>query len=158
MHRKQRMKTLAIPPIVLLLLAYWTYVATEQDIRSFLPALIFSTIWVIILLVNYEKYTINGLLASLRTPGHEKIYGSYILKLDDNGLYSISPLGESSYHWHAVTSAELSRQYLIINLIGNTAFPIPIDAIGLSKAQAARDFIQQKISSPPALPAKPSSI
>lgn len=91
---------------------------------------------------NVEKYCEK----EIDEGSSSKNFGPCELTLNDSGLHSISPSGESKFHWSSVDRCLLTDTYLFIFLNGPIGYPIPLGDIGGEAAQAAHDYVVDKIA------------
>ncbi|GAA5495992.1 hypothetical protein Rhal01_02173 [Rubritalea halochordaticola] len=157
-YKKQKLRMYLLVPGIMSLVFLLPGLKGGLELRDFFPSLLFCTIWFPYIALTYDKSVKRNTLKYLRIPNYARIYGPSQLTLTDESLNSTTPLGSAQFNWDSILSADLTQHHLIISICANQGITIPIDATGLSKAQAAREFIQQKISSPSTLSAKPSSI
>ena len=87
---------------------------------------------------NVEKY-----LAEMST---EKVMGPCQLDLNEAGLSSRSPMGDSKYPWNVVQRITLTPDYLHVFLVGGSGFPIPRRAVGDNAIFEAKKLIESKIT------------
>jgi hypothetical protein len=81
----------------------------------------------------------------LQETSYQKSFGSYSVTLDDDGIASISPTGESKYKWESVSRVQLTPDHLHIYLTGPMGYPIPRKQIGEEKIQEAKLFVESKM-------------
>jgi len=75
-------------------------------------------------------------------PSYQKVFGSYTLVLNEDGIASISPTGEAKYAWEAVDRVFLTPDYLFIMLAGAQGFSIPRSQIPDSTIQEMKSFVE----------------
>lgn len=148
-YKKQKLRMYLLIPIIACLVFILPTIKNGIHLRDVIILLLFCTCWPAYIALTYDRSVRRNTLKYLRIPNYARIYGPSQLTLTDESLNSTTPLGSAQFNWDSILSADLTQHHLIISICANQGITIPIDAIGLPKAQAARDFIQQKITSEP---------
>ncbi len=91
---------------------------------------------------NVERYCEK----TIDEGSYSKNFGPCELTLNDSGLHSTAPSGESKFHWSAVDRCLLTDTYLFIFLNGPIGYPIPVADVGREAALAACEYVTQKIA------------
>ena len=130
-------------PIVMLIFSADFYFRKKYGLGS-LVFLIGGAIWFLIYPSIYRCRIGKSVEKYLAEMSAEKVVGSCQLKLDEAGLSSRSPMGDSKYPWNVVQRIALTPDYLHVFLVGGSGFPVPIKAVGDKAIFEAKKLIESK--------------
>lgn len=110
------------------------------------PIIFFAAglLWFLFYPAYFRRHVVRATEKLLKEGSHEKSLGEYTLSLDEDGLHSLSPTGESKYKWDAVDRMLLTDSHLHIYLVGLSGYPIPRSMIDDAKIEEAKAFIESK--------------
>ena len=112
-----------------------------------LPSLVFligGVIWFLLYPSIYRRRVRKNVEKYLAEMSTEKVMGPCQLELDEAGLSSRSPMGDSKYPWNVVQRITLTPDYLHVFLVGGSGFPIPRKTVGDSAIFEAKKLIKSK--------------
>jgi len=130
-------------PVILVLIAAYSYLK-HGGIAIVVPLSV-ALLWFFFYPAYLRLKIIKATERMLKETSYQKSFGSYSVTLDDDGIASISPTGESKYKWEAVNRVQLTPDYLHIYLTGPVGYPIPRKQIGEEKIQEAKLFVESKM-------------
>ncbi|MDB6119276.1 MAG: hypothetical protein JWO08_3057 [Verrucomicrobiaceae bacterium] len=128
----------------------------EVDFPLVRPVLffVFAVLWWFLYPRRFDARVRSLARKQMQESSYAKTFGACELQLLDEHLYSMSPLGTSTYAWASVDRVVMDADYLFIFLVGARGYSIRISEIGQEAAQRAHDFIAARIRPclPPPLP------
>jgi hypothetical protein len=137
-----RRAQLTLPAIMAVAAAYFYF---TYGGLSFVFFLCVGLLWFFFYPAYLRRNILKATERMLKETSYQKSFGSYSVTLDDDGIASISPTGESKYKWSAVSRIQLTPDYLHIYLTGPVGYPIPRKQIGEDKIQEAKLFVESKM-------------
>ncbi len=145
----QRARTLRrwfLPAALLILLVVMPMV-NHRAVIDWVSITVFVTLsvaWYVLSPISFDRRIDKYTRRMVREKSYQGALGSCELTLADDGLRSISPMGESHYHWSTLRRVELTEEHLFIFLSGPLGYPVPIASVGHEAAKEAHDLIRQK--------------
>lgn len=146
-YRRTRNRVRLMLPVMML--CFWTFSVSRSGF-DWAPTIFFfgfSLLWFFFYPARYDRSVRKYCEKLIDEGAYKKNFGACELTLSDDGLRSVSPSGESTYHWSAVDRTLLTDDYLFIFLNDPTGFPIPIADVGRDAAVEACEFVDERIGS-----------
>lgn len=145
-HQKVRTRTRFIGPVV-----FFGIVLFKAYKDGFSPYFagfmaMFSVAWFFLYPKRYDSLVKKQAEKIIKDESYANSFGEYHLTLGDEGLESVSPVGQSSYPWSSVVSTEISMGHLLIFLRGGQGYAISNQQVGEENAESARRLIQERMT------------
>lgn len=130
-------------PIVMLIFSADFYFRKKGGLTS-LVFLAGGLIWFLFYPFIYRRRVEKNVEKYLAEMSVERVLGPCQLDLNEDGLSSRSPMGDSKYPWNVVRRITLTPDYLHVFLVGGSGFPIPRKAVGDKAILEAKKLIESK--------------
>ena len=76
-------------------------------------------------------------LSMIKVGAYKAFTGNHTLTVAPDGIHSVSPLGESRYHWNAITEVKRSDEQIFLFISETAALPLPRRAFADAAQEAA---------------------
>jgi hypothetical protein len=107
--------------------------------------LILAAVWALFYPRCYNWYLLRTADKVFKEISYQKAFGAYKITLDEDGIVSASPVGESKHSWCAVHRVLLTAHHLLIFLAGPHGYTIPRIQVPDATIQDMKAFAEKRM-------------
>lgn len=145
LRKARRSFQIAIPTLLAIigLLTFFFF----QGMKPIGVILLLCSVVAIFVVPRWHRRELRNLAQNmLGEQSYQQVFGKYTLTMTDDGISSVSPIGEGKYAWKAVTRVSLTPEHLFIFLPGNQGFVVPRSQVPETAIQEAKTFLELHIA------------
>jgi hypothetical protein len=143
--RKTRVWGQLTIPLVMVLLAFSNVYHAPGHHAPAIILLVLAAVWALFYPRYYNWYLLRKAEKMFKETSYQKAFGAYKITLDEDGIISASPVGESKHSWSAVHRVLLTAHHLLIFLAGPQGYTIPRIQVPDTTIQDMKAFAEKRI-------------